>query len=171
MKCCFCFVGGYVLCIKYQVSRHQHISTLLHQHISKSAHQNFCFAIRFPLIDFCRLHLKRLPTMGWRLACFVIRPCTRARHLRQFRGCISRFIRAFTSSSERPNCILMASKGVRSSQAISMMRSISVSLNSFIFCKTGNQTAKTPLCCVKWPIYEGGRQFMAGCHIFLRFSK
>lgn len=127
------------VCIMYQ-----DISTLLHQHISKSAHQNFCFAILFPLIDFCRLHLKRLPTMGWPLACFVIRPCTRARHLRQFRGCSSRFIRAFTSSSERPNCILMASKGVRSSQAISMMRSISVSLNSFIILYNLKSNSQNP---------------------------
>ena len=87
--------------------------------------------ILLPVILRCRLHLC-LPTSKPRKAlCLVALPCTLARHRRQELGFISRRISAITSASLRPNCNKIASKGVRSSQAISMMRSISCSVSAF----------------------------------------
>ena len=85
--------------------------------------------MRLPVLR-CMLHLKRVMSLAASARCLVTRPCTRARHLRQLLGCSSRFMSAFTSSSRNPNCVKMASKGVRSSQAISMMRSMSSGLST-----------------------------------------
>jgi len=52
----------------------------------------------------------------------VLRPAMRLRHIRKDAGFIWRRIKATTPDSFKPNCNSMASKEVRSSQAISMMR-------------------------------------------------
>ena len=87
--------------------------------------------ILLPVILRCRLHLWRPTSKPRKALCLVALPCTLARHMRQELGFISLRIKAITSASLRPNCKRMASKGVRSSQAISMMRSISCSVSAF----------------------------------------
>ena len=58
-------------------------------------------------------------------ACFVLRPRTRSRHRRNDAGFSCCRISAMTAASSSSNWVLMASKGVRSSQAISMTRDTS----------------------------------------------
>jgi hypothetical protein len=55
------------------------------------------------------------------LACFVARPLTLARQSLKLRGFKRLRISFITSGSPRPNCCSIASKGVLSSQAISMI--------------------------------------------------
>ncbi|QNI94570.1 hypothetical protein SynA15127_01491 [Synechococcus sp. A15-127] len=57
--------------------------------------------------------------------CFVFRPVTRLRHIRNDDGFSSVLINAITSGSVTPYWACIASKVVRSSQAISMILSIS----------------------------------------------
>ena len=87
------------------------------------------FEILFPEIDLCRLHRKRSTSVR-SLACLVLRPVTRLRQLRNDPGCMCRRMSSRTSFSLRPNWNSMASKGVRSSQAISMRRFRSSALSS-----------------------------------------
>ena len=87
--------------------------------------------ILLPVMLRCSLHLWRPASKPRKALCLVALPWTRARHMRHELGFISLRINAITSASLRPNCNRMASKGVRSSQAISMMRSISCSERSF----------------------------------------
>ena len=92
--------------------------------------ENQRLEILLPVILRCKLHLC-LPTSNPRKAlCLVALPCTLARHMRQELGFISLRIKVITSASLRPNCNKIASKGVRSSQAISMMRSMSCSVSA-----------------------------------------
>jgi hypothetical protein len=80
---------------------------------------------------FCRLHLC-LPTSNPRRAlCFVARPWTRALHIRHELAFIWLRINAIVSASVIPNWSKMASNGVRSSHAISTMRSICHASNFF----------------------------------------
>lgn len=61
--------------------------------------------------------------------CLVFRPDTRARQRRKPPGDSSRRRIRITSASRIPNCDSIASNGVRSSHAISMIRSMSARLN------------------------------------------
>ena len=72
-----------------------------------------------------RVHLKRSTSSALKFLCLVFLPCTRA--LQRFQLACVRLLRinSITSFSDKPNCALMASNGVRSSQAISITRSIS----------------------------------------------
>ena len=90
------------------------------------------FEIELFEIDFCLEHLN-LPSSKFRfLLCFVALPCTRSLHILKLLGFISRRIRLITSCYFNPNWNFMASKVVRSSQAISIIRSIFLSVNSII---------------------------------------
>ena len=64
------------------------------------------------------------------MRCLVFRPETRVRHNLKAPGFILDRIISTTAASLVPKFISMASKGVRSSQAISMMRERSSSLKS-----------------------------------------
>ena len=87
--------------------------------------------ILFIDMDFCRLHLKRVMSGFLFCACFLLMPLfTRLRQRLKLLRFNSLLIIAITSLSEKPNCALIASNGVRSSQAISMI--LSISLASFI---------------------------------------
>lgn len=76
-------------------------------------------------MSLCLLHLnlKDLPPAFSR--CLVDLPCTLALHLLNELGCKEALIIEMTSASANPNCISMASKGVLSSHAISMILSVS----------------------------------------------
>jgi len=63
-------------------------------------------------------------------SCLVVRPCVRFRHILNEFAVISDRISLMTSPGERPNWVRIASKLVRSSQAIMMMRSISPRVSS-----------------------------------------
>ena len=80
-------------------------------------------------IFFCNVHLKRASSTTLFARCFVARPCTRSRHIRKEDGFISLRITSITACSFKPNWAVMASKGVRSSHAISTTRSISWSVS------------------------------------------
>ena len=67
---------------------------------------------------------KRDPSSGWCFACFVWRPETRLLHILKLEAFISLRIKRITCFSVRPNWYSIASKGVRSSQAISITRLI-----------------------------------------------
>lgn len=68
----------------------------------------------------------------WNFLCFVARPMTRLRHSLKEAGLRLRRMNPITSFSARPKPSSMASNGVRSSQAISMIRDLSPSLNRFV---------------------------------------
>jgi hypothetical protein len=74
----------------------------------------------------CKVHLKR-EISGFRfLLCFWLTPlCTRARQRLKLDLFNSFRMIAMTCDSEIPNCISIASNGVRSSHAISMILSMS----------------------------------------------
>jgi hypothetical protein len=92
-----------------------------------------CRALRRSSADqslFCVGHRNR-PISKPRLeTCFVLRPAVLALHNRNDEGCISCRISLMTSPGVRPNCPRMASKLVRSSQAIWMIRSISATVST-----------------------------------------
>ncbi len=79
----------------------------------------------------CAVDLKRSVPAAVLALCLVERLVTRARHMRKLLAFISWRITAITSCSLRPNCNSMASKVVRSSHAISMILSISLSERLF----------------------------------------
>ena len=88
------------------------------------------FAILFKVMCRC-WSLRFRPTLKFRKAwCLVLLPCTRARHMRNEEVLISRRMSLITSDSASPNCSVIASNGVRSSQAISTMRSMALWSNS-----------------------------------------
>lgn len=77
-------------------------------------------------------------TSGWRFfRCLVFRPLTRFRHSLKLEGFRDARIKAITEASGKPNCSSIASKGVLSSQAISM----TLSLWSNGICKTTSPLA------------------------------
>lgn len=82
--------------------------------------------------------------------CFVGLPCTRFLHILKLLGFISLRISFITSSSGMPNCSSMASKEVRSSQAISIIRSMSLSDRSSIYADNH--------CCLKMLFFRYGTQ-------------
>ena len=65
-------------------------------------------------------------------ACFVLRPVTLFLHIRKEDDFISFLISVITSFSDNPNWYSIASKDVRSSHAISIMRSIEADCKSLI---------------------------------------
>ena len=68
---------------------------------------------------------RNLPEINSRFfKCLVSRPVTRSRHIRKLEGFISRRINAIVCGSLKPNWSSIASNVVRSSHAISRMRSI-----------------------------------------------
>ena len=67
---------------------------------------------------------------GLKAACLVARALTRMRHMRNELRFNWRRIRAITADSFNPNCFSMASKGVRSSHAISMTRDTSAAFKA-----------------------------------------
>ncbi len=79
-----------------------------------------------------RSHLNRLTSSFRSFTNLVFRPLTRSRQCLQLEFLRFFLISSTTSSSERPNCILIASNGVRSSQAIAITRSISSSFSIFL---------------------------------------
>ncbi len=82
---------------------------------------------------FCIVHLNRFTPLLRRAACLVTLPLVRLRHILKLELFISFRINLITSFSFKPNCISMASKLVRSSHAISIMRSISLSFKIIAF--------------------------------------
>jgi len=103
----------------------------------------------------CRCWSLRLrPTLKFRKAwCLVLLPCTRARHIRNEEGFISRRISLMTSASARPNWKVIASNGVRSSQAISTMRSMALWSNSEMGFELSSWGDVGSDICTKNPIY------------------
>ena len=83
-------------------------------------------------MDRCLEHLKRLISSDRLERCFVFRPDTRLRHNEKLEGFNRLRIRAITSGSRNPNWNSMASKGVRSSHPISIMRLMSSSVITMI---------------------------------------
>ena len=91
----------------------------------------FFLLMRLREICFCCLDLN-LNSVSWDLwACLVGLPCTLFRHLMNEDSFISRRMSLMTSFSLIPNCSSIASNGVLSSQAISIIlsRSLSVRLS------------------------------------------
>ena len=86
------------------------------------------------LNDMCRwaLLLNRLTSPDLCFRCLVFLPCTCLRHLRKLDGFRLRRIKVITAASDKPNWASIASKGVRSSQAISMTRFFSRSVSVFM---------------------------------------
>ena len=93
-------------------------------------------------------------------SCFVVRPRVRFRHIRKELGVISLRISLITSPGERWNCSRIASKLVRSSHAIWMIRSFCARVNSIIILPASNNlkppwphhTQPTPL------VYKRGNE-------------
>ena len=85
------------------------------------------------LIPRCLLQRKRSTSIPRDFLCFVFLPCTRARHNLKLVGFNSRRINVITSCSLIPHWSWIASKGVRSYHAISMIRSSSRSLKLYSF--------------------------------------
>jgi len=113
----------------------------------------FRFDILFKVMCLCWSLLLR-PTLNPRSAlCFVFLPCTRALHMRKEEGFISRRISLITSDSAMPNCSRMASKGVRSSHAISMMRSMLLWSKPGLFGELCSFENVWSFICTKNPIY------------------
>jgi hypothetical protein len=91
---------------------------------------NHRFEILLLLIDFCREHLNRLISSLRFFKCFLLTPLfTRFRQSLKLFSFKFRRIRSITSFSVSSNWNRIASKGVRSSQAISIIRSRSASSN------------------------------------------
>lgn len=89
--------------------------------------------ILFCEIVLCREHLNRSISSDRFFRCFWLTPLlTRFRHSLKLDDFRDLLINLMTCCSERPNCALMASKGVRSSQAISMTLSVSSSVKERI---------------------------------------
>lgn len=79
---------------------------------------------------FCREHLNRETSAVLKNRCFVCRPFILLRHILKLEALLCLRISSTTSFSDKPNWSSIASNGVRSSQAISMMRSVSCGLNN-----------------------------------------
>lgn len=94
--------------------------------------QVFRLLILLLLIGFWREDLNLVPFKVKSFWCLVFRPLTRLRHILKLVAFISLRKRSITASSDSPNWWLMASKGVRSSQAISIILSFCSSLNDSI---------------------------------------
>ena len=105
----------------------ERINTFIYRILRKDYRR---FEILFKVM--CRCWSLRLrPTLKFlRAWCLVLLPCTRARHIWNEEGFISRRMSLMTSASASPNCKVIASNGVRSSQAISTMRSMALWSNS-----------------------------------------
>lgn len=96
----------------------------------------------------CDLHRKRRSrfpgcTKSNLRSCFVVRPRVRFRHIRKDLGVISLRISLITSPGERWNCSRIASKLVRSSHAIWMIRSFCARDNSIIILPASNNLKPT----------------------------
>ena len=72
----------------------------------------------------------RRKTAPRRAACLVRRPAMRLRHIRKDDGFMCRRIKSITADSVKPNWASIASKVVRSSQAISTIREMLDSQNA-----------------------------------------
>ena len=84
--------------------------------------KNYRLLILFPLMLRWRLHLNRLIAGLRFLRCLLLTPLlTRFRHNRKLLGFRCLLMMTITSFSRNPNWYSMASKGVRSSQAISII--------------------------------------------------
>ena len=81
----------------------------------------------------CRLHLWRPTPKFLFFRCLVDRFCTRFRHIFQLLRFISCRISSITLASGTPNWNSIASKGVRSSHAISLIRFTSLSDSLYTF--------------------------------------
>ena len=109
--------------------------------------------ILFSVMCLCWSLLLR-PTLNPRNAvCLVLLPCTLARHIRNEEGFISRRMSFMTSDSGMPNCAVMASNGVRSSHAISTMRSMLLWSNDFGSGELCWGAVGCSAICTKNPIY------------------
>ena len=101
----------------------------------------------YKIINATMNHQKRTQPMQWKgylwqwalnlyeglvAPCFVLRPETRFLHIRNDDAFISFLISIITSFSDNPNWYSIASKDVRSSHAISIMRSIEADCKSLI---------------------------------------
>jgi hypothetical protein len=71
-------------------------------------------------------HLKRVTAFDRSAACLVCLPVTRLRHITKLARFSCLRISAITCGSRKPNCLSIASNGVRSSHAICTTRSISI---------------------------------------------
>jgi hypothetical protein len=85
--------------------------------------KDYRFEILFPVITRCIFDLKRFTDSSRSFSCLMDCWCARLRQRSKLLRFRLRRINRITSFSFSPNCRSMASKGVRSSQAISMMRS------------------------------------------------
>jgi hypothetical protein len=108
---------------------HGHAATLFsHCRTVSLPHYFHLFEILLFEIALWRLHLWRSTEELRSARCLVALPCTRLRHMRKLEAFISFRIIAITSASLTPNCICIASNGVLSSHAISIILSISCSV-------------------------------------------
>ena len=73
----------------------------------------------------CKVHLKRLESVILFIKCLVARPDILFRHILKLEAFEFKRMNSMTSFSFKSNWNSIASKGVRSSQAISMIRSVS----------------------------------------------
>ncbi len=78
----------------------------------------------------CLLHLNLTTDASRKARCLVARPCTRFLQRSKLLRFSSRRMSWMTFFSVNPNCDLMASNGVRSSQAIWIMRSVTSGVSS-----------------------------------------
>ena len=92
---------------------------------------HYLLLILFMLMLRWSVHLKRGSEKIRFCKCFVLRPAIRLRHIWKLDNLLLARINSITSFSCSPNWNLIASNGVRSSQAIWMIRSISSSENLF----------------------------------------
>lgn len=93
--------------------------------------QNYLFEILFRLMAFWREQRNRVMSDERSAWCFVFLPFILFRHLLKPEDFNSFRISEITSASERPNWASIASKLVRSSQAISIMRSVAAAESWF----------------------------------------
>lgn len=120
--------------------------------------QHYRLLMRLRVISRWREHLNRW-VLGVRSArCLLERPDTRRRHRRNELSFRIFRMSWMTSGSDRPNCHSMASKGVRSSQAISTIRSMSSVVRFMIVQALHLNNHWTTICfwrvnsTAKWPI-------------------
>lgn len=90
--------------------------------------------MRLFVVGFCAADTNRVTFLLRSLRCLVFRPVTRRLQRSQLFLFSCLRISNIIWGSDKPNCASMASKGVRSSQAIPIIRSISWGCKSGIVC-------------------------------------
>lgn len=114
----------------------------------------YLFDILWHDIVLCRAHLNRLILSFLRAACLVVLPLVLCRHILKEDVLIFLGINTITSFSDKPNCMAIASKVVWSSQAISIIRSLSSRLReTFFIAFFYTYSCNILLCSILFPIF------------------